>query len=144
MLLTRWTPRTQALTGLRDFDQVIDDVFGNWTNDTSLAQFQPRTDVRENEDGFVIEIELPGLRREEVKVEVNDNILTVTGERKREEERKTKGYHHMERYYGTFSRSFNLPGTANTQEVSASLKDGVLELRLPKRVEARTKLIDVK
>lgn len=101
-------------------------------------------DIYEEPDAILIEADLPGLTRDEVKVSVEDNILTVEGERKLEHEDKKENYRRIERSYGLFSRSFTLPWSVDADKVEATFKDGVLRIRLPKREEARAKQIEVK
>ncbi|RMG55892.1 MAG: Hsp20/alpha crystallin family protein [Acidobacteria bacterium] len=101
-------------------------------------------DIYEEPDAILIEADLPGLTRDEVKVSVEDNVLTIEGERKLEHEDKKENYRRIERSYGLFSRSFTLPWSVDADKVEATFKDGVLRIRLPKREEARPKQIEVK
>ena len=107
------------------------------------SDFTPRFDVKEAKDAYVIKADLPGVKQDGVEVSVNGSMLTVSG--KREDEQRTEGkqYFTLERSYGTFSRSFSLPDTADAQNVSADLKDGVLVINVPKRPEAQPKKIAI-
>jgi HSP20 family protein len=106
-------------------------------------EFSPRFDVKEVKDAYVIKADLPGVKQDGVEVSVNGSLLTVSG--KREEEQRAEGeqYFTFERSYGSFSRSFSLPDTADAQNVSADLKDGVLVIQVPKRAEAQPKKVTI-
>jgi HSP20 family protein len=101
-------------------------------------------DITEDEKEYLIKAELPEVKKEDVKVTVENGVLTMTGERKFEKEQKDKKYHRIERSYGSFMRSFSLPEAAAGDKVSAEFKDGVLKVHLPKSPEAKPKSIDVK
>lgn len=94
--------------------------------------FTPRTDVVENEKNFKVSVVLPGLKKEEVKIDVNGDVLTISGERKQTIENKETKLHQIESFYGKFSRSFNLPENADKQNIEAELTDGILNLTIPK------------
>jgi HSP20 family protein len=114
-----------------------DDVLkgGDWT---------PPVDVFETKDHeIVLRAELPGLKREEIDIRVENSTLTLRGERKQEKEVTKENYHRIERAYGTFSRSFSLPSTVDTEKVSANFADGVLTVKLPTRDEAKPRQIQV-
>ena len=114
-----------------------DDVLkgGDWT---------PPVDVFETKDHeIVLRAELPGLKREEIDIRVENSTLTLRGERKQEKEVSKENYHRIERAYGTFSRSFSLPSTVDTEKVSANFADGVLTVKLPTRDEAKPRQIQV-
>jgi HSP20 family protein len=96
----------------------------------------PRVDVSETEDGYTVTAELPGLDEKDVQVELSDGMLTLRGEKKIEKEDRSKGYHLMERHYGSFQRAFRLPDTINEEKVSASFEKGVLKVVAPKKPEA--------
>jgi len=100
-------------------------------------------DVVESDDDVTITAELPGLAREDIKVEVKDDVLTLHGERKGEEKREEDGYRWRERRYGTFRRSFSLPSTVKSEDVTAQYEDGVLSVRLPKVEETKPREIPV-
>jgi HSP20 family molecular chaperone IbpA len=93
----------------------------------------PTVDIFETDDDIVVTAELPGLEKDQVGVEYKDGILTLRGERKLEREVKEESYHRMERSYGVFHRSFTLPGTVDEEKISARMKNGVLEIHLPKK-----------
>jgi len=153
MSLVRWNPSrdllafpSDLLSMQRDINRIFDSFFRTgWEGDTGLAPtaWSPATDVAEQADRYLVKVELPGVARDEVKITMQDNVLTIRGEKKHEEELQEKGYSRFERRYGTFERSFALPATVKADKVDASFKDGILTITLPKAEEAKPKLIDV-
>ena len=147
--MTLWRNRQpNASTSLTDpfaFTRDIDRWFDRtWGSDLG-GSWGPVVDVRETEDALVLEAELPGLRSDDVSVSVEDGVLTVAGEKKREVEEGTEGgYHFTERRYGRFERSFRLPRSLNTEDVRAEFSNGVLTITLPKAEEAKPRRIEVK
>ncbi|HEY7179850.1 MAG TPA: Hsp20/alpha crystallin family protein [Blastocatellia bacterium] len=112
----------------------------NW----SLATWAPACDIYETDNEIVVKAELPEVKREDVHVSIENNLLTVRGERKFSDETKKENYHRVERSYGEFIRSFTLPSLVDANEVNAEFKDGVLRVTLAKREEAKPKQIEVK
>jgi len=112
----------------------------NW----SLVTWAPACDIYENNNEIVVKVELPEVKREDVRVSIENNILTIHGERKLTEETKKENYHRVERNYGEFTRSFTLPGFVDTNKVNAEFKDGILRVTLAKREEAKPKQVEVK
>ena len=110
----------------------------------TVADWTPTVDSSETEAEYAIKAELPEVKKEDVKVTVEDGVLTIQGERKQEKEEKGKKYHRVERSYGRFVRSFTLPDTVDEGKVRAEYADGVLNLHLPKSEKAKPKQIDVK
>lgn len=110
----------------------------------SLAQWMPAVDIIEDEKEYLIKAELPDVRREDVHVTIQDGTLCLMGERKFEKEEKGKKFHRVERAYGSFNRTFELPMDANTVKIAAEFKDGILKVHLPKSEEARPKTVEVK
>ncbi|MBU2493606.1 MAG: Hsp20/alpha crystallin family protein [Bacteroidetes bacterium] len=108
--------------------------------------FSPRIDISEKEDTLLVEAEIPGVKKEDLKITLQDNILTIKGEKKKEEESKDKNYYRCERTYGSFSRSFTLPAEVNTDKVDAKFNDGMLNIVLKKIESKKTKekLIELK
>ena len=104
----------------------------------------PRINVEETDNDWIISAELPGVEKENVKVNFQDNVLTISGEKKFEKEEKEKNFHRIERSYGKFSRSLNINSPVLADKIEAGYKDGVLTVTLPKAEEAKPKLIDVK
>ena len=123
-MLVRWDP-FEEMNRLHDHF-----LSGRWL---SKRAFQVAVDIREEDDAFYVDAEVPGMSAEDVKVDVEKNVLTLSGERKVEKEEIEDTYRRVERQYGSFTRSFTLPETVDTENISADLKDGVLALRLPKK-----------
>lgn len=109
-----------------------------------FADWAPAVDIEETDAEYLIKAELPDIRKEEVKVQVLEGVLTIEGERKRENEEKGKRYHKVERAYGKFVRQFALPTEVEADKVKAEFKDGMLNVHLPKTAEAKPKTVDVK
>jgi len=110
----------------------------------TVSQWTPSVDIIEDEKEWLVKTELPEVKKEDVKVTVEDGVLTITGERKLEKEEKDKKYHRIERSYGNFLRSFTLPDGADGTKVNAEFKDGVLKVHLPKSEKAKPKAVEVK
>ena len=110
----------------------------------TVAEWAPLVDISEDEKEYLIKAEIPEMKKEDIKLNVHDDVLTITGERKYEKEEKNKKYHRVERAYGSFLRSFTLPEDADGSKVNAEYKDGVLKVHLPKSEKAKPKAIEVK
>ena len=110
----------------------------------TLADWTPTVDISESEDEYLIKVELPEVRKEDVRVAVNQGVLTIQGERKLEREEKNKKYHRVERAYGSFARSFTLPDEVEGDSIKARHKDGMLYLHLAKTEAAKPKSIEIK
>jgi HSP20 family protein len=149
MTLVRWSPRT--LTPLRSLDCIQDDVDrlfdgflgrGAWRGDLN-AIFTPAVDIEETPENFVVKVDLPGVAQKDVKVSLIGDTLTIRGERKKETQTKEGNHHRLERVHGTFERSFTLGVPVRNDQVKAQVKDGVLEVHVPKAEEARIREIEV-
>ena len=110
----------------------------------TLAEWAPPVDIIEDEKEYLIKADLPEVRKEDLKVSVQDNVLSINGERVLQREEKNKKYHRVERAYGAFSRSFTLPRDADGAKVSADFKEGILKVRVPKSEAARARHVDIK
>jgi HSP20 family protein len=151
--ITRWNPFRTAtwdpFKDLEEFEQRLATTFGrgmgkpNGEEAITTADWAPLVDITEDEKEFLIKAELPGLKKEEVKVSVDEGVMTISGERKLEKEEKTKRYHRIERAYGKFERSFTLPEKADSTKVNAEFKDGVLQVHLPKTEKPASKALEV-
>ncbi len=147
MQTTRWSPLRELANferGLESFFSRLPGIPGEGEEPISEKLWAPLTDITEDEKEFLLKIELPEMKKEDVKVTVENGMLYVTGERKAEKEEKTTKYHRIERSYGAFERAFTLPERADGSKVSADYKDGVLKVHLPKTPEAKPKAIEVK
>ena len=127
---------------------LFDDFFGGNVFESVDRQLTgtswPKVDIEENDAGYTIHADLPGLEKNDVKITVENGTLLIEGEKKAENKREKERYYHLERSYGRFSRSFALPDEVDAQKISASMKNGVLELTLPKSEQAKPKSIEVK
>ena len=145
--LIRWEPFRDFVT-LRDrMDRLFGEAAGrSWPTEEGLTTgvWNPPVDVFESNDSIVLKADLPEVNKDEVDISVDGNVLTIRGERKREQEVKEKEFYRMERSYGTFTRSFTLPGTVDPEKIEAGFAGGVLTVTLPKREEAKPKQIRVK
>lgn len=110
----------------------------------TIAEWAPEVDIIEDDKEWLVKADLPEVKKEDVKVTVENGVLTITGERKFEKEEKGRKYHRVERSYGNFLRSFTLPENADGTQVNADFKEGVLKVHLPKTEKAKTKSIEVK
>lgn len=124
----------------REMDRLFDNMFGTQTRDWST--WRPAADLVETDEGFTLDLELPGFRRDDIEVTVEQGILTISGERARTR-REDVTYHLNERAAGRFSRSFSLPNSVNPDDVAAEFHDGVLHVELPKAAEAKPRKIEV-
>lgn len=146
--LTRWTPFRE----MEDLQKRLNSFLGfnaaqrypGGDEGLKVPDWSPLVDISEDDKEFVIKAELPDLRREAVSVKVEAGILTISGERKWEQEDRNKRYHRVERAYGSFARSFRIPDETDAEKVAAEFKDGVLVVRLPKDERSRKRSIDVK
>jgi HSP20 family protein len=151
MALIRWSPRTDLwdpFSSLTDIREEMNRLFDTSLRRTGRAGFEgvfaPAIDVVEEKDNFLVRAELPGLTKDDVNVTLQDNYLTIKGEKKHEVETKEANYCHSERVYGSFSRTVELPTSVDAKKIDAHFKDGVLQVKLPKTEEAKPKQIDVK
>jgi HSP20 family protein len=149
MAIVRWEP-FRDLVSLQDrMNRLFDESFrgasrGVGEEDWALGgSWAPAVDIFEHEGNIVLKAELPGVDSKDVDVRVENNVLTLRGERKFDSEVKKESYHRVERSYGAFSRSFTLPTVVDTDKIKAEFKEGVLRLTLPQREEAKPKQIAI-
>lgn len=134
-------------TGLTDLDQTFDTLmgrfFGNlparWQGFEPMAALAPQMDIAETETGYTVTMELPGVEEKDINVAIEDGLLSVTGEKKSESESKGKTWHRVERRYGSFARSLRLPTDADEAKIEAKVKNGLLQLSIPRTAESRQK-----
>jgi HSP20 family protein len=142
----RWDPFRE----LEDMSDRLNRMFArpaartNGKETMIVADWVPTVDISETDGEYQIKAEIPDVKKEDVKVTLEDGVLTIQGERKQEKEEKGKKYHRVERSYGSFVRSFSLPDVIDEGKVKAEFKDGVLNLHLPKSEKAKPKAIEVK
>ena len=142
-MLTRWDP-FRELSVLQDrMNRLFQDFAPRGEQELTAGNFVPPVDIYEDEQSVTLKVEVPGLDPKDVDVRVENNTLTIKGERKFEKEEKEENFHRIERRYGAFARSFTLPNTVDTGKVEASYDSGILKIRLAKRAEAKPKQIKV-
>jgi HSP20 family protein len=136
--LSEWDPFRMMESLLRQ------DPFDGFISRRAVEpSFVPRFDVKETKDGFVFQADLPGIKDSDVEIHVTGNRLTISGKRDAEQQKDGENYYLYERTYGSFSRSFTLPDSADTDKVTANMKDGVLFLSIPKRVESQPRRVTI-
>ena len=146
MTLVRWDPFRE----LEEVSDRLNRMFArpvartNGKETMVVADWIPSVDISETEGEYQIKAEIPDVKKEDVKVTVEDGVLTIQGERKHEKEEKGKKFHRVERSYGSFVRTFSLPDLIEEEKVKAEFRDGVLNLYLPKSEKAKPKAIEVK
>ncbi|MBW2083600.1 MAG: Hsp20/alpha crystallin family protein [Deltaproteobacteria bacterium] len=130
----------------REIDSLFDRFFEGWPFEVtpSESQWIPSVDLSETNKEYIVRAEIPGVDPKDFDIALNNNVLTIRGERKHEKETKEENFHRVERAYGSFTRSIQLPGEVNADKVSANYKNGVLEITLPKVKEEAVKKIPVK
>lgn len=144
MFLTNWDP-FESLTSLQtDADRALRNRINRDALQKTTSGLIPSVDIHEDAEAFYFDVELPGLKKDDIDVKVEDNILYLKGEKRREAEKKEKNYYRVEREYGSFARSFSLPETADTAKVNAEYRDGLLHLKIAKKEAAKPKRIEVK
>lgn len=142
MLLTRFDPFKE----LRTLEDRISKAFSTELSKDVLSDFNPSVNTREGEFAYHIDVDLPGVKKEDISVKIENNVLTLKGERKSKEEVKKEDYYKMESSFGSFMRSFTVPENVDVENIHAENKDGVLEITLPKKElkSGTTKQITVK
>jgi HSP20 family protein len=142
--LTQFQP-FRGVTTLQDqINRLFNETFDRSSNEANLTAWAPAVDIYETEHSLVVKADLPDIKPEELDIRVENNILTIRGERKFEKKVNEDNYLRVERSYGSFSRSFSLANTVNTEAIQADYKNGVLTLSIPKREEAKPKQIKVR
>jgi HSP20 family protein len=146
MTLTKWDPFKDLLTLQDRMNRLFDESVRNVkTGDEALSSaiWSPAVDIYETDDEVVVKAELPEVNQKDIDIQIENNTLTLRGERKFNKETKKENFHRIERSYGTFSRSFTLPGTIDQEKINADYKDGILKISMPKREETKPKQIKV-
>jgi HSP20 family protein len=141
-LLTRWEP-TREYTNLQNQMNRLLAGLGPASDDLMSTGFVPAVDIYEDEHAITLKVEVPGIEEKDIEVLLENQTLTLRGERKFEKEEKEENFHRIERRYGSFTRSFTLPNTVDSENVKAEYANGVLSVRLPKRAEAKPRQIKV-
>ncbi|GAK50925.1 heat shock protein Hsp20 [Candidatus Moduliflexus flocculans] len=152
-MLTRWQPYSSIqrrgdlfgdLTHIQqEMNRFFDEFFGENRRGLADGVWLPAVDVSESHDEFVVRAELPGMSHEDIEINVQENVLTLKGEKKQEKKEEQENFHRLERSYGAFTRSFTLPANVKADDIKANFKNGVLEVAIPKAEEAKPKKIAI-
>lgn len=146
MELVKWNPMKDVFSLRHRINSMFDDFFyptSRGDSDWSLSSWDPRVDIYDDKDSIVIKAELPGVDKKNIKVDVKDRVLTLSGERSADKEVKEDNFYRRERSYGRFERSLTLPGEIDPNKIRADYKDGVLKIEVPKPEEQRSKQITI-
>ena len=146
MALVRWSPSREMTTLHNYFNRFFDDMFpeGGFDNgELAPAHWFPRVDILDKDEEIVIKAELPGMEKEDIKIDVRDRVLTLRGERKYDNEVNDKNYYRRERAFGKFERSFDLPDGLDPEKIKADYKDGLLSVEIPKPEKVKPKKITI-
>jgi len=141
-VVTRWEPFREMHSLQSRLNRLFDEQYTGQEAMTTGA-FVPPVDIYEDQHGIQLKLEVPGIEEKDLDIKVENNVLTVSGERKFEKEQKEENFHRIERRYGSFTRSFTLPNTVDAEKISAEYNNGVLNIHLAKREEAKPKQIKV-
>ena len=144
-VIARWDPFREFSTLQDRMNRLFRESYGPEGRDESLttSQFAPPVDVYEDEHNVVLKVEVPGIDEKDIDVRVENNVLTVHGERKVEKEEKEENFRRIERQYGSFTRTFTVPSTVDAERIQADYDKGILKIVLPKKAEAKPKSIKV-
>lgn len=143
MTVVRWRPMREMNALQREMNRMFDSFFSEADENSMESTWYPSVDIKETGDHIEVYAELPGMKKEDINLSVRDNVLHISGDKKRREEEKDANFHRVERIYGTFSRSFTLPARVDMSKVNAVFKDGVLHLTLPKAEEEKPRQIEI-
>jgi HSP20 family protein len=151
MAIVKWAPHTRGWAPFQDLVTIQDRINNlfegsmGYKDDKSLASttWKPLVDIFEDEQAITIKAELPEVDEKDVQINLDNNMLTIKGERKLEKEEKKESYHRVERYYGSFQRSFELPTTVDGDNIAASYDKGVLKIVLPKKEDSQPKKVQI-
>ncbi|MDD2389083.1 MAG: Hsp20/alpha crystallin family protein [Desulfobacterales bacterium] len=147
MALLKWDPFNRTVTTLQDrINQAFDESFGSrraMEDEMSICAWKPAVDIYETDESYVLKAEIPGVSKEDVVVELKDNILTLSGERLADKKIEEERYYRKERCFGTFYRAFTLRDRVSPEKIKAKTKDGILEIEIPKVAEEKPKSIKV-
>ena len=146
MALVRWEPMRELSTLQGEMNRLFNTFFdedGNGQARQGTRRWAPAVDLFERDESLVLKADLPGLAEEDVKIELHDNVLTISGERQADFEEKQNGYYRIERAFGGFSRSLTLPEGVDADKIGASFRNGVLEVRIPKPEQKQPRRIEI-
>jgi len=143
MAIVRWDPTREVDSLQSEVNRLFDTFFGGRPTNSALRRWVPPMDLVETDDNLVLRADLPGLDSDDVSIEVKDGVLTVSGERRAENEERADGYYRVERAFGGFSRSMSLPEHVDAEQISANFDKGVLEVRIPKPEERKPHRVEI-
>ncbi|HEX6081425.1 MAG TPA: Hsp20/alpha crystallin family protein [Methylomirabilota bacterium] len=140
--LTPWTGMTNFK---QEMDRMLERVFeGKWDESPAVGDWAPSLDLSETKDSLVVKVEAPGMDQKDIQISLQENLLTIKGEKRQEKEEKDERYHRVERSYGSFTRSVRLPVGVDASKVTATFKNGLLTVTMPKTVAAKGTTIPIK
>ena len=142
MTIVRWDPLQELVAMSNRLNRTVNDPYTPRT-EAPVGAWAPPVDIFERQDQLVIRAEIPGVRKEDMDVRIENRVLTLHGERKQETDFKEENAHRTERVYGAFTRSFSLPTTVDATRITATYKDGVLEVTVPKAETAKPKMVEI-
>lgn len=144
-LMRTTLPSSDIRTFQSQLNRLFEPFFTRWADDEELTSstWMPPVDIAEDPDRIVVRAEVPGMKQEEIEISFNDGVLSIKGSRKFEKESNERNYHRLERAYGSFVRSFTMPRTVDADRITATYRDGVLEIEVPKKEEAKPKQIRI-
>jgi HSP20 family protein len=148
MALIRWEPVRELNSIQQEMNRLFNTFLdtpgaGGSASDARIRRWIPAMDLVERDDHFILKVDLPGLTQDDVKVELQDNVMTISGERKQAEEHRADGYYRLERAFGSFSRSLTLPEGVDADAVTAKFENGVLEVTVPKPAERKPRRVAI-
>ena len=145
MAVVRWSPWGQVATLQSDMARLMNQFFGptSPTGNGTETDWLPPVDISETDDALLLHFDLPGISQQDINVELNDNVLTVSGQRERKHEVSKDSYYRFERRFGAFSRSVTLPTGVSEEDIAATYENGVLEVRVPKPEEQKPRRISI-
>ena len=145
MALTRWDPFRDLSIMQERMNRLFEDAGRGWRGDepSATTTWSPAVDIYETESEIMVQAELPGVDRKDIALNLENNVLTLKGERRFEKETKQENYHRIERSYGGFSRSFSIPAIVDEEKIRADYKDGILKIALPKKEQVKPKQIKI-
>lgn len=141
--MIRFSPSTELRRLQREIDQIFNGMYPGAEEDAETMQWTPRVDLSETDDAYLIHMDVPGIKREDLEINYQDGTLTIRGHRQESHEEERGSVVRMERSYGRFFRSFSLPTSIQTENISASYEDGVLKINVPKAEESKPKRIEL-
>jgi HSP20 family protein len=145
MAVNRWDPFRDLNSLQERMNRLFEDANRGWRADepSATTSWSPAVDIYETESEIIVQAEVPGMERKDIELSLENNVLTLKGERRFEKEGKDENYHRIERSYGSFSRAFSIPAMVDEKKIKADYKEGVLAIILPKKEKARAKQINI-